>query len=364
MRFVLTGGGTGGHAYPAISIGDALRSEYPDCELLFVGTRDSIEERLAITAGIRFTGITGRKLKKTLSVGTALAMASLARGIIEASSILRVFKPDIVIGTGGYASAAVVLAHAFRGGKAIIHEADAIPGRTNRWLSRFASKVCVASEDSLKFLPAGKTVVTGLAIRSELVELPPKRESRKALNLDAKAFTILVFGGSQGARKLNEVVAESIPELKELPLQILHQTGEKNYDEALERAQSIGWDRYQVRGYLDDMRSAYAAADLVVCRSGFGSISEITAVGLPSILVPYPYSHADHQTRNAEFVARQGGAIVISDVDFSAEFLVKTIRGFIESPEKLQKMAAASKGLGKPDAARDIARMAVELAKK
>ena len=363
MRFVLTGGGTGGHAYPAISIGEALRSECPDCELLFVGTRDSLEERLAITAGIKFTGVTGRKLTKTVSVGTILTMASLARGIVEASSVLRGFKPDVVIGTGGYASAAVVLAQALRGGKSIIHEADAIPGRTNRWLSRFANKVCVASEESLKFLPAGKTVVTGLAIRSELLHLPKREEARKALGLDANAFTILVFGGSQGARKLNEVVAESTAELKSLPVQILHQTGQKNYDEAHERAESIGWDRYQVRGYLDDMRSAYAAADLVVCRSGFGSISEITAVGLPSILVPYPYSHADHQTKNAEFVARNGGAIKISDGDFSAEFLIKTVRGFTESPEDLRKMAAASKSLGKPEAARDIARMAMELAK-
>ena len=364
MRFVLTGGGTGGHAYPAISIGEALRSEYPNCELLFVGTRDSLEERLAITSGIRFAGITGRKLKKALSVSSVLTMASLAKGIVEASGILRGFKPDVVIGTGGYASAAVVLAHALRGGKSIIHEADAIPGRTNRWLSRFAIKVCVASEDSLKFLPAGKTVVTGLAIRSELLDLPRREKARKSLGLDANAFTILVFGGSQGARKLNEVVAESIPGLREMPVQILHQTGPKNYDEALERAQSIGWDRYQVRGYVDDMRSAYAAADLVICRSGFGSISEITAVGLPSILVPYPYSHADHQTKNAEFVARNGGAIVVSDADFSAELLVKTVKRFIESPEELQKMAAASKGLGKPDAAKDIARMAVELADK
>ena len=257
-----------------------------------------------------------------------------------------------------------MLAHAFRGGKAIIHEADAIPGRTNRWLSKFASKVCVASEDSLKFLPAGKTVVTGLAIRSELRDPPARKESRKTLGLDAKAFTILVFGGSQGARKLNEVVAESVAALREMPVQILHQTGPKNYDEAQDRAQSIGWDRYQVRAYLDDMRSAYGAADLVVCRSGFGSISEITAVGLPSILVPYPHSHADHQTKNAELVARNGGAIVISDSDFSAEFLVKTVKGFIESPKELQKMAAASKALGRPDAARDIARMAVELANK
>ena len=364
MKFVLTGGGTGGHAYPAISIGEALRSEYPDCELLFVGTRDSLEERLAITSGIRFTGITGRKLSKALSIGTALAMASLARGIVEASSVLRAFKPDVVIGTGGYASAAVVLAHALRRGKVIIHEADAIPGRTNRWLSRFATRVCVASEDSLKFLPADKTTVTGLAIRSALLDLPKREKARKALGLDAGAFTILVFGGSQGARKVNEVVAESAAKLRKLPVQILHQTGQKNFDEAEEKAQSIGWDRYQVRGYLDDMRSAYAAADLVVCRSGFGSISEITAVGLPSVLVPYPYSHADHQTKNAEMVARNGGAMAISDADFSAEFLVKTVKGFIKSPEKLQRMADASKALGKPNAARDIARMAAELAKK
>lgn len=363
MKVALTGGGTGGHAYPAISIADALRSEFPECELLFVGTRNSLEARLAAAAGIPFSGVTSRKLRKLLSPGSVLTAASLAKGFVEALAVLRTFRPAIVIGTGGYASAAVLLAQALRRGKILIAEADTVPGRTNLWLSRFASKICVGFEDSTGCFPPGKTVVTGWPIRSELLHLPEKEKARAALGLERETFTILVLGGSQGARRLNETVAEGVPGLKRLPVQVLHQAGERNYEEAEQRRKSAGWERYQVRAYFDHMSHVYAAADLAVSRCGSSTVAELTAAGIPAILVPYPYSHADHQRFNAEFVARNGGGILVSEAELSADLLVGVIERLVASPAEVGKMAEASRRLGRPHAARDIAIIAAELIK-
>lgn len=364
MKIVLTGGGTGGHAYPAISIAEALRAlpnGAPDCELLYLGSRDSLEARLAASAGIPFVGLTGRKLRKVLSPGSILTAAALAAGFVQALRELRRFKPDLVIGTGGYASAAVVLAQALRRGKTLIHEQNMVPGRTNLWLSRFATRICVTFEDSIKYFPSGKTFVTGLPVRSELLSLPAKEKARAALGLEPGTFTILVLGGSQGAQRLNEVVAESVPDLSRLPVQLLHQTGQRNHDEAARRRESVGWDRYHLRAYFDDMRPVYAAADLVVSRCGASTVAEITAVGLPAILVPYPYAYADHQRLNGEFLADKDAAIVVTDADLSAERLTSAVRRLVESPAELKKMADASRGLGKPGAAGDIAMIAVEM---
>jgi len=333
----------------------------PDCELLYLGSRNSIEARLAEAAGIPFHGLTSRPLKKVLSPGSVLTACALVRGFAEALRELNRFKPDIVIGTGGYVSASVLLAQALRRGRILIHEQNAIPGRTNLWLSRFASRICVTFEDSVRHFPRGKTVVTGLPIRPELLNLPGKKEARAALGLEPNKFTILVLGGSQGARRLNDVVADAIPGLQTLPVQMLHQAGKRNYEEAEARRRSAGWDGYHIHAYFDDMRQAYGAADLVLSRCGASTVAEITAIGLPAILVPYPYAYADHQRCNGEFVARNGGGIIISDADIKAEVLTDTVAQFLASPEELEKMAEASRKLGKPHAAKDIAAIAVEM---
>lgn len=362
MRIVLTGGGTGGHAYPAISIAEALRTEYPDCELLYIGSKNSIEERIAHDAGIAFFGVTSRKLKKLASPDTVLTALALSKGFAEASGMLRKFKPDVVVGTGGYASAAVVMAQALRRGRTIILEQDVIPGRTNLWLSKFVSKICITFAEAAARLPKGKTVVTGSPIRADLLNLPPRDEAYKTLGLDAGLFTVLVVGGSQGARRLNEVTADAVPGLRDLPVQVLHQAGPKNIEDVEARRKSLGWDRYHVRAYLDDMQSVYAATDLIICRCGSSTIAEVTAIGLSAILVPYPFAHADHQRFNAESVAKGGGAIVTSDAEITGDFIAGTVNQLLSSPEKLREMSEASRKLGKPHAASDIARLAVELA--
>jgi len=306
--------------------------------------------------------LTSRPLKRVFSPGTVLTAAALARGLAEALGALNRFKPDVVIGTGGYVSASVLLAQALRRGRIIIHEQNAVPGRTNLWLSRFACKICVTFEDSTRYFPPGKTFVTGLPIRLELLSLPVKEDARTALGLEPGRFTILVLGGSQGAKRLNNVIADAIPLLSELPVQVLHQAGERNYEEAEARRESAGWDGYRVYAYFDDMRPAYGSADLVVSRCGASTVAEITAVGLPAIFMPYPYAYADHQRYNGEFVARKGGGIVISDAEISPELLTGVVERFLKSPADLAKMAEASRRLGKPHAARDIAAIAGRIA--
>lgn len=260
--------------------------------------------------------------------------------------------------------AAVALAQAARRGSLLIHEQNLIPGRTNLWLSKFATRICLTFDDSMRYFPAHKCVVTGLPIRSNLVRLPRKDVSRNSLGLSVDLFTILVLGGSQGAQALNHVVAGSVTELSKLPIQIYHQVGERNFDEIDARREHAAWSHYYVRAYINDMALAYSAADLVVGRSGASTVAEITCAGLPAIFVPYPYAYADHQRYNAEFVATRGGALVVPETEFTSEKLVTLVQELLASPEKLVRMGEASRSLGKPDAATDIAALAVEIAKK
>lgn len=292
-----------------------------------------------------------------------MAGITLVRGFVEAMSLLRKFQPDIVIGTGGYVTAAVALAQAVRRGCLLIHEQNLIPGRTNLLLSKFATRICLTFDDSMRYFPAHKCVVTGLPIRSDLVRLPRKEVSRNSLGLSVDLFTILVLGGSQGARALNNVIADSVMELSKLPVQVYHQVGERNFDERDAGCEHTGWSHYHVCAYINDMALAYAAADLVVGRCGASTVAEITCAGLPAILVPYPYAYADHQRYNAEFVARRGGALVVLESEFTPEKLVTLVQELLASPEKLARMGEASRSLGKPNAAADIATLALEIVK-
>ncbi|MDD3132936.1 MAG: undecaprenyldiphospho-muramoylpentapeptide beta-N-acetylglucosaminyltransferase [Bacteroidales bacterium] len=358
MKIVLTGGGTGGHAYPAICIADALRAGYADCSLLYIGSSDGPEARLAESANIPFIGLDSRRLGRAISIQNVRALLALARNLGSARSALKDFDADLVIGTGGYAAAAVVLAQVAQRGRTLIHEQNVVPGRTNRFIGRFADKICVTFEDTLRFFPAAKTILTGLPVRAELKHLPNKAGARRAFNLEEGLFTVLVLGGSQGARQLNRVVGEAAGIAGSEPFQILHQVGERNFEEASAVQSAADSGRYRVLAYIEDMRSAYAAADLVISRSGASTVAEITAIGIPAIFVPYPFAFADHQRLNAEYVARRGGAVVLAEAQLTASALLQQVRGFMESPESLSSMGAASRSLGMPCAADEVARIA------
>ncbi len=364
MRVVITGGGTGGHAYPATSIAETIREKHPDWGLLYLGSKGGPEAELAKKAGIEFAGLSSRKLKKLASPDTLITAAVLGKGFLEALAVLRKFKADLVIGTGGYVAAAVVLAQAVRKGNILIHEQNIIPGRTNRWLSWFADRICVSFEYTLSLFPKEKTVLTGMPIRSAFSNPPDKKNARKSLGLQEDLFTILVLGGSQGALRINETIADCMPILSSLPVQVVHQSGRRNFEEADRRRKSQNWDNYHLFPYIEDMVTAYAAADLVVSRGGASTIFEITAMGLPAVIIPYPYAQANHQQLNAEYLARSGAAIMMLEANLSPEALSDTIKQLMESPAKLSEMSKASKSLGRSDAAEKILEVAIELMEK
>lgn len=295
-----------------------------------------------------------------MSLRTARSFVKLGLGIVKAHAILRQFKPDVVVGTGGYTSAGVALAEWLRGGKVVIHEQNSVPGKTNLFLAKLAKKVCITFEESAAQFPAGKTVFTGLPVRPDIIEGMDKRAAREAFGLDPDKFTLLVFGGSQGARRINEMVIEAIPTLVDAGMQVLHQSGSKNYSDVVSRCpEGAG---YVVCPYIDDMAAAYAAADMVVSRSGASSVAEITVSGLPAIFIPYPFAHADHQQKNGEAVARAGAAMVVNESELTGAVLTGLILDLAGDSERLKKMAEASKSLGKPDAAAHIAEIVTEVA--
>ena len=380
MKIVLTGGGTGGHVYPAISIAQALRDIAPDVELLFVGSSHGPEGEIAREAGIEFAAIPSGPLSKALSVRNASSFGKLVAGVLRARGILKRFRPDVVIGTGGYTTAAILLAQKSLGGRIVIHEQNAHPGRTNLMLAKIADKICVTFEGSAAFLPKDRVTVTGLPIRREIRSLPDKAEARRALGLDENLFTVIAVGGSQGAKKPNEIIMNAWPLLDDGGTQLLHQVGARNVDEMRSVLPSVlGRDfksrpsterpnieaeehpRYRVEAYID-MPLALASADLVISRSG-GTVAEITAAGRPSILFPYPYHKDQHQKRNAEYLVEHGAAVMCEDLFTTPEMLAGIISQLRSSPRKLAAMASASAALGKPDAAERVAEIAMSVAK-
>ncbi|MDO8587969.1 MAG: undecaprenyldiphospho-muramoylpentapeptide beta-N-acetylglucosaminyltransferase [Armatimonadota bacterium] len=360
MKVVLTGGGTGGHIYPALSIAAAMLAEDPEVDLLFIGSSHGPEGRLAKESGLRFIGLPSRPFGGAISLSNVAALWKLALAAIRALSVLRAEKPEVAIGTGGYTSAAVMLAQCLRRGPSLIHEQNVEPGRTNLLLSRFVRAVCVTFKESVGFFPARKVTVTGLPVRPEILAPRAKESARAALGLRTDLFTVFVCGGSQGARKINELVLGAVPLLASLNVQILHQTGERNYEEVKTNAPS-GIETYKIAPYFDDPSDAYWAADLIVCRSGASTLAELCAVGLPAILVPYPYAYANHQAKNASVLEKRGSAIVMEESSSSAEELANQIAALARDPERLRAMASASAALARPDAATAVIRVAKSL---
>lgn len=360
MRVVLAGGGTGGHIYPAISVGQALLRADPEAELLFVGSSHGPERDIARSAGIAFEGVPSSPLTPSLSAKGIVSVARLWIGVVRARRILGRFGADVVFATGGYAAAAAAVAQITRAGRLVIHEQNAVPGRTNLWLAARADKVCIAAQRAASFFPADRTVFTGMPIREEFARLPQKQEARRALGLDEDRFTVVVVGGSQGARRVNELVLNAWPLIDDGSTQVLHQVGRLNLAEVQSRLPGGPQDAYRVEPYLD-MPSALAAADLVIARSGASTLAEIAAAGVPSILIPYPHAHADHQTANAACFAETNAAILFREDELAPEQLAEAVADLRADPARLRRMAEASKSLSVPDAAARAAAVVVSV---
>lgn len=341
-----------------------MRELDPTVELLFVGSAAGPEKQIASEADITFRSVPCAPFPKSFAISEFVGLAKIVAGFALALGILRTFRPDVAVGTGGYTTVPVLTAQWVLGKPIVIHEQNAIPGRANRWLARFAASVCVTFPATVRSFPGDKVVVTGLPIRKRFSHLPTKTEARVALGLEKDRFTILVVGGSLGARRINELMFAAWPSLNDGATQVLHQVGTNNMDQ-VEQLKSMGFERfedsYRVEPFVD-MPLAMAAADLLVGRSGASTLAEATAVGLPCILIPYPHALADEQSANARYLADQGAALVFRESELTSRKLADAIIELRAYKDRLRTMSEASRSLGKPDAAWKVAQVISGLA--
>ncbi|MDO8848544.1 MAG: undecaprenyldiphospho-muramoylpentapeptide beta-N-acetylglucosaminyltransferase [Coriobacteriia bacterium] len=352
MRVLLSGGGTAGHIYPALTVAGRLVAD--GHEVLFVGTPDGLESRLVPEAGIEFVGVPAKGFDRGNPLTIISSTALIATSIGSAARAIRTFGPDVVLGVGGYVSLPVGLAAVLKRVPLVLHEQNSVPGLANRVLSRWARAVGVTYEESLQHLAhPERGVVTGNPVR-EAVLGADRLRGRAAFDLDAEATVLLVFGGSRGARHINDTFVGLAPQLMGEPsLQVLHSAGRIEAASVASRvADALGRDqrRYRVVDYIDAMGDAIAAADVVISRAGATSIAEITAIGRAAVLVPYPYATDDHQTLNARAVAEAGGAELVPDDELGSERFREVVLGIVQDAGRRSAMAAASAALGRRDA--------------
>jgi len=358
MRVIMTGGGTGGHIYPAIAIADKIKEKHPDAEILFVGTARGLEKKLVPQSGypIKFITVTGFNRKNLLK--NIQVLNNLRKGFKEAKAILKEFRPDVVIGTGGYVCGPVVkMAHSFKI-RTFIHEQNAFPGLTNKILERYVEKVFVAfPEARLNFKKPDKLIVSGNPVRKEFFDAD-KKACREKFGISDDDFVILSFGGSQGAAKINEVMKGALEKLSQDKKNVIFfVTGNSYYDKILSevKEQNIEVnDKIRVLPYIDDMAKCLVACDLVICRAGALAVSEIMVCGKPAILIPSPNVASNHQFFNAKALVDKGGAVMIEEKHFNADTLVETILALKGDESKLEEMAIASKSAMGKDAAEII----------
>ena len=353
MRIIIAGGGTGGHVIPALAIAQQLKRQFA-AEVLFIGTARGIETRLVPQAGFPLELIQVGALKNVSLITRAKTMFDLPRAIAASSRMLTDFDPEVVIGVGGYASGPAMVAAIRRRLPTLAFEPNVVPGFANRMIARRVSAAAVHFEETCKYFP--RCQVTGVPVRAPFFSIPPKSEGTP---------TLLVFGGSQGARAINDAMTtpEALAGLREkVPgLHIIHQTGMRDYERVQAAYRQSGISN-EVHQFIDDMPQTFGRADLLVCRSGASTVGEITAAGKPAIFVPFPAAADDHQNVNARALERAGAAVVVEESNLDAAYLVDTIAALIGDPLRLRSMSAAAKSLAHPKAVEDIAAIVARLA--
>jgi len=354
MRAIIAGGGTGGHIYPGIALADEIKKREATSQVLFVGTASGLETKIIPSHGmdlklIEASGIKGKSFKDFLK-----SILKIPLGFFQAMKILLSFNPDIVVGVGGYASGPTVLCAALMLFPTIILEQNFYPGLTNRILSKVVKKVGINFESSEQFFRKNKVIVTGNPVRKDLLK-GSKEEAMRLWDMRGDRFTLFVFGGSQGAGRINQCVVQALPMLEEFSeiLQIIHQTGKADFDFVKESYRKSKIRAY-VTPYIQEMNHAYAIADLVLCRAGAITLSEIAACGKASILVPFPYAANNHQELNARAFVDCGGALMILDRELSGETLSQTVIGLMMNRDKINELSRNSSKFSKIDAASRI----------
>jgi UDP-N-acetylglucosamine--N-acetylmuramyl-(pentapeptide) pyrophosphoryl-undecaprenol N-acetylglucosamine transferase len=352
MNAVIACGGTGGHLFPGIAVAEVLRDRGHEVMLLI---SEKEIDALAVSGQKNF------RVEKLPSIGLPSAFSpglfGFAQRFYESLSVCRAlyrkFKPQVVLGMGGFTSTAPVLAGRLRGIATFIHESNAVPGKANRLTARMVQAVMLGFKECAPFFPKSHTEVTGTPVRTELVRLD-RREARRRLGLQEDVPTLLVMGGSQGASGINQALIKSLPFLHGLRLQVIHLSGARD-----ERLISDNYRRENIPAYIaafyHRMEEAYSAADVVVARAGAASLAEFAAFSLPGILIPFPYATNDHQTRNAEIYARANAAVLLKESELSGELLARKIRELMQDPQRMQQMAANCSRLAPNDAAGRVA---------
>ena len=313
---IISGGGTGGHIFPAVAIANKIREKYPDCKILFVGAEGKMEMEKVPKAGYEIVGLPIRGLQRKFTLGNLLFLFKLWASLHKAKKIIKKHQPDIAIGVGGYASAATLRVAARMGVPTLIQEQNSYPGITNKWLAAKAKTICVAYENLGRFFPEEKIVITGNPVRMEMVAIEGKREKAFAhFKLDTGKKTLLVIGGSLGARTLNTSFKTHIQKLTDADVQVIWQCGKIYLDQLKPEVEKMNSKLIYLADFVYEMDLAYAAADVIVSRAGAISVSELCLVGKPVILVPSPNVAEDHQTKNAMALVNKNAAVLVKDAD-------------------------------------------------
>lgn len=359
-KFILSGGGTGGHIYPAIAIANELKSRFPDAEFLFVGAKDKMEMQKVPQAGYKIIGLWIAGLQRRLTFDNTLFPIKLISSLLKSRTIISQFKPDVVIGTGGFASGPLLQIATIAGVPTVIQEQNSYPGITNKLLSKNVDKICVAYENLERFFPKNKMILTGNPVRQDLIDIDSKRdEAIRHFNLDSEKKTVLVLGGSLGARRVNQLIAKEILAFSAQNIQVIWQCG-KLYFEDYKRFGDN--ENIQVFSFIDRMDLVYAAADIVISRAGASSVSELCIVGKPVIFIPSPNVAEDHQTKNAQAVVDKKGAILIKENELDTQF--NTVFNDLVLNEIVQKELSENiKKLAKVNATKEIVDEIIKLIK-
>lgn len=356
MRVLIAGGGTGGHLFPGIALAEELVTRHHKNDVLFVGTNRGLEARVVPASGFKLSTIPSRGLKGMGPLGLLLGLLMLPVSFFAALRILLRAKPDVVVGVGGYSSGPVVLTAWMLGVPTAVQEQNALPGFTNKVLGKFVNAVFLAFEGASQFFPAKKVHVIGNPIRRKLME------NFLRSNTAHEKFTVLVFGGSLGARGINSRMLEALDHLGDLKdgLLFIHQTGKNDLQHVKQGYEQKGFNA-EVVEFIDDMSAAYLKSELVICRAGATTLAELTVCKKASILIPFPFATDDHQSVNAEALVKAGAALVFQEKDLTGKGLADAIRELKAEPARLKKMEKAAGLLGRPEAAKELADVCVQM---
>lgn len=354
INILISGGGTGGHIYPAIAIANELKAQYPEAKFLFVGAKDKMEMEKVPQAGYDIKGLWISGIQRKVNLQNLSFPFKLIDSLSKAKRIIKQFKPDVAIGTGGFASGPTIIMAARNGVPTLIQEQNSFPGITNRYLAKRAKKICVAYDNLERFFPEEKIVKTGNPVRETLLSIHVKekiKQSRELFDLKKKKKTILFLGGSLGARKINQLVEQNLPLFKDQKVQVLWQCGKLYFDEYKKYNEN---KNVRVLKFINEMDLAYAAADIIISRAGASSVSELCIVGKPVIFIPSPNVAEDHQTKNAKSISDKHAAILLRESELDTFPLV--FETLLKDEGKQQSLSENIKELALPNATNQIVR--------